>query len=138
MVAFAELTWSPSNRQLRQFGLTGGLACPLLSWWLVGLNGVPLLAAAGVGLGIALVAVTRPTALLWPFRVLTLATYPLGLLVGEMLLLAVYLAVLTPIALLMRLLGRDVLGLYQPPADAASYWQPVSAPRSARDYYRQS
>ena len=114
-----------SRPALRSFGRAVGgvlLAIAGVVWWrrgwdpsawVWGLGGV---GAALVVLGLAAPAVLRPVYRAW----MTLA-FALGWVMTRVLLTLVFALVVTPIALLARLVGRDRLGL-KPPAGAASYW----------------
>jgi len=54
---------------------------------------------------------------------MTLAFY-VGQVVGKVLLAIFFLAILTPLSFVIRLIGKDLLGL-KPTAGSATYWQPV-------------
>ena len=76
-------------------------------------------------------AVRRPIFVGW-----TAATYPIGWVVSHAVLAVVYFGVVTPIALLLRLAGRDPLDRRIDPS-AASYWVPRDDQRPAGRYFRQ-
>jgi hypothetical protein len=61
--------------------------------------------------------------------------FPVGWLVSHLLLGALYFAVFTPLGLLLRLLGKDALGLRR--STAASYWQKKPQQTDLRRYLRQ-
>jgi hypothetical protein len=65
----------------------------------------------------------------------TMFTLPVRWLVSCLILACFYYAILTPLALLFRLLGRDVLGLCWDPA-LQSYWKARPAPPDLRSYFR--
>ena len=63
-------------------------------------------------------------------------TLPIGLVVSFTILAVVYYLVLTPIGLVMRLLGRDAMGKrFDPQAD--TYWLPHRPAASMQRYFRQ-
>ena len=64
---------------------------------------------------------------------LSLATYPIGLVVSSAVLLVIYYAVLTPLGLILRVCGHDPLQR----RPAATYWHKRPAPRDAASYFRQ-
>jgi hypothetical protein len=141
-----KITWNPSNRQLRQFGACALVALPLLGWLVQGRTSpagwtTAQTAIFGVFAGLGalggLLALLRPQALKPAFVVLTLATMPIGIVVGELVLLIVYFAVFTPVALLFRLIGRDALERRLKP-EQASYWTPKTQANGVRQYFRQS
>ena len=141
-----KMTWNPSNRQLRQFGVCALLALPLLGWMVLGRTSpaswtsaqtAVFGAFAALGLLGGLLAVLWPQALKPAFVALTLATMPIGLIVGELVLLIIYFAVFTPVALLFCLIGRDALERRFEP-NRTSYWAPKTQATDVRQYFRQS
>ena len=64
-------------------------------------------------------------------------SYPIGFVMSRVLLLIVFLGVVTPTGILMRLFGKDLLGL-RIDRDRASYWMPHEGPHTSEDYFRQS
>jgi hypothetical protein len=56
--------------------------------------------------------------------------------VSHILLAVVYFGIVTPIGLIMRLAGRDALGLKRDP-NATTYWVPHAMPKDSRRYFRQ-
>jgi hypothetical protein len=142
----AKIPWKPTDRQLRQFGVCAVLALPLLCWltlgrttpttWMVADIAIfSSFAACGILAG--LLAWISPQSLKLPFLAATLITLPIGIVVGELLLVAIYFGLFTPIALFFRLIGRDVLDR-RIETDAASYWTRKAQPASAEQYFRQS
>jgi hypothetical protein len=131
-----EINWKPKDRQLREFGLIALVALPLLGWlWHLTETAVWTLAALGVVAG--LLGLVSPRALRLPYLGLTLLTFPIGLVVGEVTLFVGFYGVFVPVGLLVRLLGRDELQL-KLDAMATTYWQPKARPSSRSDYLRQS
>ncbi len=141
-----KMTWSPSERQLRQFGLCALVAMPLMGWIALGRttpgawesNQVLVFAGfASLGLLGGVLGALRPSSLKLAFIAATLLTIPLGMVVGELMLLHMYFAVYTPVAVLFRLIGRDALQRRFEPA-AASYWVAKGQAANAQQYFRQS
>jgi hypothetical protein len=137
-MSLVAVNWNPSRSFLRQFGCAGGLL--LLGWglalyfrrgWSAG-EGVLAAAAFGLLLGSAIC----PRALLYPYLGLTLATAPVGWVVGQAFLALMFYGVFTPLALVFRLMGRDALRLRLDPR-ATTYWTARPAPRDPRQYLRQ-
>jgi len=64
---------------------------------------------------------------------MTVAFY-VGQVVGKVLLTIFFLLVLTPLGVILRLLGKDLLKLKQTP-DAPSYWQPVKRKPDLRQQF---
>ena len=69
------------------------------------------------------------------FVVLSVAFVPIGFVLSHVLLAVIYYLVLTPIALVLRLTGRDVIGKKLDP-DAKSYWHERSGERPAKSYFK--
>lgn len=69
------------------------------------------------------------------FVVLSVAFVPIGFVLSHVLLAVVYYLVLTPIALVFRLMGRDVIGKKLDP-NAKSYWHERSGDRPAASYFK--
>ena len=131
-----EVNWSPTDRQLRQFGLIALVALPLLGWlWHLGATATQVLAAIGVLA--AAIALLYPRALKYPFLTLCLLSLPFGIVMGEVILLLSFLTIFAPLALLFRLMGRDALQRGSIRA-RATYWQPKAVPNGPGSYLRQS
>ena len=69
------------------------------------------------------------------FIVLSVAFVPIGFVLSHILLAGVYYLVLTPIALVFRLTGRDVIGKKLDP-NATSYWHERSGLRKPASYFK--
>ncbi len=136
---WSDIDRTPSSRTLRQFAalclvVFGGLA--LWQGFARG-NVIPatVLAAAALTLG--------PLGLLWPQSVRwvyvgwMMAAFPIGWTISRLLLAIVFFGILTPLALIFRLAGRDVL-LRRPRRQRESYWVARPAPKDLRSYFRQS
>ena len=133
-----EIKKDPSPRELRWFGvllaLFFGVAGALVRWRL----GSPGVAAgiwsAGALLALvylALPALRRRIYLGWMYL-----AYPIGWTVSHVLLLLVYYAILTPLGLLLRLLGKDLLERHLD-RDATSHWSRRAAREDPSSYFRQ-
>jgi len=138
-----ELNWNPTPRQLKQFGVGALIFLPLIGWLATGKPrsladaNVPVLGGlAVVGLAIAIAALVKPGVIKPLFIGVSLITLPIGLAVGEVVLLAVFFGVFLPIGLVMRLIGRDALQRKLDPG-AKSYWQPKAQPSSSARYFQQ-
>lgn len=69
------------------------------------------------------------------FRLLVLVTFPIGLVVMPLVVGVLYYGVFTPMGLLFRVFGRDVMGR-KLDKSAASYWHDRGAPRPAASYFK--
>ena len=95
-----------------------------------------LLWSASAGGVMAAAALVRPVVLRPPFVALCVLLFPVGMVVGEVILAAVFYGVFTPLALLARLVGRDPLKR-RLDRSAATYWEPREQPRNAARYFCQ-
>ncbi len=138
-MALIEINTHPSDRQLRQFA---GLVLPLaglivagMFWWQFAWPSVALTLAAvvaGVSLaGLFRPALVRPVYLCWMY-----AAYPIGWVVGHLVIGVIFYLVLTPIGLVMRALGRDPLRR-ELQRDRSTYWEPRETSTDTSRYFRQ-
>jgi hypothetical protein len=146
-MALMDVSWKPTDPQLRQFGWIALAGLPLAGWLFGGkpwplaestqMQRVVLAALAGLGIIAATLASLRPQALRWPFLGATLLALPLGLVIGELILAIIYFLLFLPVSLVFRLLGRDALerGIDR---SAKTYWQPKAPPPGHESYFRQS
>ena len=106
------MTHAPADSKLlREFGLLIGIVFPVVFGWLLpSLKGHPLpLWPFVIGIPGVVLGLVAPRALAWPYRGWMALGHALGWLNGHLILGAVFLLVLLPIALLMRLMGHDPL-----------------------------
>ncbi len=130
-----EINWTPSSKQLRQFGLLCLVALPLIGWlWTK--DGTVVFWLVGLGFGLALVGLVLPNALKPLFIGLMLIAFPIGLVVSELVMLLIYFGVFLPIGLCFKLMKRDALKRSIIP-ESETYWERKNAPKDASRYYRQ-
>lgn len=136
------LNLQPDRRVLAQFAWFALFGLPLVAWAILRLTGTfswshpAFLAAAGLGalqLLVFLFASPAPTRGL--FVALSVIAMPIGFVLSHVLLMVVYYLVLTPIALVFRAIGRDVIGK-QPDPNCKSYWHERKAVRPAASYFK--
>jgi len=135
-MAMFEINTQPTDRQLRQFGLLCIVALPGIVWMWGGGSGL-IQAAAFVGTTLGLLGLAAPRLLKPVFVGMIFLTLPIGLIVGELMMLMIYFGLFLPMALVFRIIGRDALQR-RASGDAESFWQPRTPPRSVRKYYQQS
>ena len=141
---FSEVNWRPSLAERRTFGWSLMISLPSLAaallmaarFWSGTWRVTPFLWLGGCGLAagaliVACPSLARPFYLLWHFLACCIGTV-----VGNALLAAFYLLVITPVGAAMRAFGR------QPVCKAfdrnrRSYWVDVEKTEDVRDYYRQ-
>jgi hypothetical protein len=130
------INWNPTNHQLRQFGFVCLFALPLVGWmW--GAHTQLLIWLTAAGIVLVVLALGLPKLIKPIFVALSIVTVPIGLVIGELILLLIYFGVFLPIGLFFRLIGRDALQL-KFDHNVKSYWQTKRQPTSSASYYRQS
>ena len=138
-MSLMEIEWHPTGRQLRVFGVSGLLASIvaaavlLLLWGGVLFWALLVLAAGGA---IFLCSLVSPRAARILYIGLTLAAMPIGMVVSLVLLAGFYFLLLTPLAIIFRLMGRDPLHRRFDPA-AESYWVPHRPSETMERYFHQ-
>ena len=142
-----EMNWQPTDRQLRQFGWMALVGAPLAGWLFTGkpwpastatpLQVTVIAALAFAGAACAVLATVRPGLLRMPFLGAMLLALPIGMVVSELILLAIYLLVFAPVALAFKLMGRDALDRQFDRA-ATTYWRRKAQPNGVESYFRQS
>ena len=100
-----------SKKTLREFGLLIGIALPFLIGWALPLIGGHSFRIWTLWLGIPslILAISKPGLLLYPYRAWMKLGHILGWVNSRIILGLVFLIVLQPIALIMRIFGHDPL-----------------------------
>ncbi|MAG57511.1 MAG: hypothetical protein CMJ83_14560 [Planctomycetes bacterium] len=146
-MALMKLNLNPGKKVLFQFGLVGLVMFGLIGWLCLRWNGL-----FGLDFGAAAPVVSW---VLWGFAALsgifsfvkpelnqpiyaglTLITYPIGLVVSSILMVVLFFGVVTPVALIFKLLGKDPMNRRLDP-DASTYWTTRDEPRSTESYFKQ-
>ncbi len=130
-----EVNWTPTPKQLRQFGLMCLVALPFLGWMWSASSGV-MTWLIGIGVGLALVGLAIPMALKPIFIGLMLIALPIGMVVSELVMVLIYFGVFLPIGICFKLVKRDALKRSLDP-QGETYWEPKKAAKNAASYYRQ-
>ena len=137
-----KLNLKPDDRIVGQFAWFAVIGLPLIAWFVLRLLGAfsfghaAFLAAIAVGvlqLVLFLAGVKAPSRAL--FLGLSIAFVPIGFVVSHLLMMIVYYLVVTPIALVFRLMGRDVIGRRIEP-DKKTYWHERDTSRPASSYFK--
>jgi len=137
-MAAVSINTNPGRRELAVFGavlpVTFALAGFMVARW-TGSSAAPAIVWGTGGVLTVVYLVARPLrrAIFVGFGY---AAYPIGWVVSHLVLLIVFALVVTPIALLLRLLGKDPLGRRIDPS-ATSYWTPREARADVRRYFQQ-
>jgi EamA domain-containing membrane protein RarD len=127
-------------RQLRQFAaalLVMTTAVAAMRWRRYGLIGTPVALSALAGWTIGVIGLVAPSRIAWLFHAVSALTRPIGRVVSELVVLLLYFGIVTPIALVCRLAGRDRLQR-RFDRQAASYWVRREPEPGIEHYFRQS
>lgn len=138
------LDWNPDTKKLRQFGIAA-----LLGFGLIGLavahhlgcfDGSGRWLASqilwSVGALSLLLGLLRPALLKPMFVVLSIITFPIGLVVSNVLLFLIYACLIVPTGAILKLLGRDPLQRkFDRPQ--SSYWTQRKAAVPVERYFHQ-
>jgi len=139
-VSLVEINWNPEKRELRKFGLIGLVllgAAGLILRFVFGAAGIWAVLPVAAGLFIFLVTLTSVKAGRALYLGLTFAALPIGLVISFLLMAAFYFLVLTPVGLVFKLSGRDVLERRFEP-DAPTYWTKRRHTDDPERYFHQS
>jgi hypothetical protein len=133
------IQWNPERKQLRQFaGIWFPAFCALVGWSVARKTGhwheveVGWVIAGVISIaGLVFPPIIRPV-----FVGLILATFPIGWVVSQVLLGAIFYGIVTPLGLILRLTGHDPLQLKPPKGN--SLWQTPVGKSDPVSYLRQS
>ncbi len=129
-----KLTEDP--REWRKFALATGVFVGGMTWLLwsrqPALHG-GLRLSSGFCIGALLACLIWPRLIRPVYRVVMTGSFYMGQVMGRVMLAGFFLFILTPLALLLRGLGKDLLRLRRD-ARAATYWQPA---KSSDEFDRQ-
>ena len=136
---WADIPWRPAPKLLRQFATLwmvffGGLA----AWraFVVHDTGRATLALAATAVVVGVIGLLMPAAVRPIFVGWMVLVFPIGWVVTRTLLLLMFALLVTPIAMVFRLRGRDPLYL-RPRRDRESYWLAKPPPGDVAGYFRQ-
>ena len=135
---WSDVTRPPTPKALRQFSalcivVFGGLWAWKAAHGQAGRASVILAIAGGV---VGVLGLVRPPFVRWIYTAWMAVAFPIGWVVSRAMLAILFYLVITPIALIFRLSGRDVLRLRRRREE--SYWTPKPRATSADTYFRQS
>ncbi len=136
---FVQINWKPTRRTLKQFGwiaLGMGIVLSVVLRWLHGLPPVGMAVLVGFGVLALVFGYLWPAAARVLFVGLSLLTAPIGFVLGLVVLAAFYFLILTPVGLVFRLIGRDVLRRRWPDRDPSA-WVPHRRTDDMQRYFRQ-
>ncbi len=137
-MTWADIPFRPTRKALRQFAAVwlvfflafGAHQYLARSHHEVGFVLMVLAVAVGI------VGLLRPAAIRWLFVGWMVVAFPIGWTISQLMLVLMFYLILTPVAVLLRLRGRDPLCRKRAP-DRPSYWAPKQRPLDVRSYLRQ-
>lgn len=133
------LDLNPSPAKLRQFGWIAPimlLAIGLVLRWRAGLPMVGVAGLGAVGILIFISSRVSPRLTRLVYRGLIIAGFPIGWVISHLLLALFYFGIITPLALIFRLLGRDMLHRRWD-RQRESYWTEHPQSENIDWYFRQ-
>lgn len=147
MSRLVEIDFNPDTKTLRQFGFIafvgfGALAALAYYEKLVfafGLGEARLATAASLAaLGVLslVLGLVAPRANRLLYVGLSLLAFPIGFVLSYVIMGALYFLIIGPIAIVLRIAGRDPMSRARDP-QAASYWTPARPARDKESYFHQ-
>ncbi len=139
-MALIEINWNPNRKTLRDFGfmaLIVLMVAPLLLRFLKGLAVGYCLIIFAVGLIIFLASRISLRVTKAIYLGLTVVTAPIGWTVGFIVMAVFYFLLITPVGLVFRLFGRDLLNR-KFDTTTESCWSEHSTPEKPDRYFHQS
>ena len=102
---------SISKKQLREFGILIGLGFPILIGWIIPSMGGHIFRAWTllIGMPFLMLGILKPNLLLYPYKSWMVLGHSLGWINSRIVLGLIFLVVLQPIALIMKVVGYDPL-----------------------------
>jgi hypothetical protein len=135
---WSDIPFSPPERTLRQFaGLWIAFFGAFALWQGLAHGRLGLaFGLAVVALVVGVLGLVRPSAIRPIFISWMVLAFPIGWVVSHVLLGMVFFGLFTPLGLLFRASGRDLLAL-KPHPDVPTYWEPKPVAGDVRRYFRQ-
>lgn len=123
-MSLVSINWNPDRKALRAFRLASVVATPIIATLLYLLKGVDIrwcLAVVAAGGLIWLSGLVSLRLTRYIYVVMTAVTFPIGFVISLVVMSVFYYGLITPIGLVFRLIGRDVL-CRRFDRRARSYW----------------
>jgi len=122
-------------REWQKFVAVMGVAANLIAWLSWWRGKIPLavpIIAASVAVAVLLLSLIQPRWFRGFYRGGMTVSYHIGQVIGKVMLTIFFFVVVTPLGLLLRLLGKDLLGLKKNPSDK-TWWRPA---KNSREFDR--
>ena len=102
---------NPSKKELREFGLIIGFGFPIIIGWLIPAISGHFFRSWSLWVGFVslIVVILKPILLLYPYKIWMTIGFALGWINSRLILGLVYLIILQPIAIVMKIFGYDPL-----------------------------
>jgi hypothetical protein len=134
---FQHVNWRPDRAELRRFAaamVIGFAVLGLLAAWRAGGFGQAAFTLWAAGVALALGALVPGLGRFF-YLLVYVPTSVIGFVVSNVILTLIFYLVFTPLGLLLKLLGKDLLGLR--PGGAAGNWRRLGGAKNSDRYYHQ-
>jgi hypothetical protein len=134
-----DINWKPTRKDLRVFAtacLVFAVGFGIAFWVNSGVLTTISKVLFIVGPALFVLGMAWPPSLKYVYIALSLIAFPIGLVLGNVLMALVYYLLVTPIGLVFRLLGKDPMHRKFDPK-ATTYWISRSKPPEPGRYFRQ-
>jgi len=138
-VSLVSFNWNPSRKDLKGFRLVALGVLPAVAVILYTFKHVALpwcIGVAGAGVLIWASGFVSLTLTRWIFVGLMVVTCPIGFVVSHVIMAVFFFGLLTPVGLIFRLMGRDVLNRKYD-RSAPTYWRPHKQVHDQERYFQQ-
>lgn len=138
-MSIININWNPSPKELKGFRLVALGVLPAVAVILYTLKHVAwpwCVGVAGTGVFIWASAMVSLTLTRWIYVALTVVTCPIGFVVSHVIMAVFFFGLLTPVGLVFRLMGRDVLNRKYD-LSAPTYWRPHKQVHDQERYFQQ-
>ena len=135
---WSQVVAPPPRKMLRQFaGLFLIVFLALAGWrtWQGHADGWAL-GLAAVALGVGIIGLVHPPAVRFIYTGWMIVAFPIGWTISQLAVALMFFAVITPVAAIFRVIGRDELQLRRGDRET-TYWRPKPGPEGVRQYLRQ-
>jgi hypothetical protein len=135
---WSDLPLKPTDRVLRQFAaawLIFFLAVGGVRYFVRGQHQLGIVVGV-MAVVVGLTGLIWPAAVRWLFVGATVLAFPIGWVVSQIMLALMFYGIITPLAVLFRIQGRDLLAR-RPAPDRPTFWTPKQTPEDMGSYFRQ-
>jgi len=136
---WSEVTKPPARKTLRQFAalfLVFFVAVGASRAFRAGAWSTSDVVLAAVGVVVGVLGLIQPPAIRWVYTGWLVAAFPIGWTVSQLMLAVLFYGVFTPVAVVFRIMKRDVLRLRRP-RSTDTFWVAKAQSTDSREYLRQ-